>query len=585
VQRDYVIKYDASSARQAAIDIGALAAALSAMTQAAQAAGANLANLHAQFGNIPTQATSATASVQSFVTTAMLLSEARKAVGAMGDVFKESRQYAHEVAEEAAKLLDKLRELANLRKQDTGKTATEFVGQMERTGATKAELEAADAEYEGAVDASRAKFKASGGKLGMDPNRKDIAEGLEDEAVKFGVRTGMDMPTAGRMAGLLGMYHKVDSVDAGANILGQIGHHLNVEGVGKVATLAKPFLSLAGEMVDEGDSGRFHSLADMSAAFSVATRRFSSGAAAATGMKQANRLLRKASTSDDPELKKFGVTTEDDWITGMEKMAPALLSPTADIFLKKHQIGKNDAERMATVRLARMLDEMKIAMEDPAAKATGAGTIAANADFLAHDPAGVERMNNMHKEAAVVRKGIKEMPYNSALKGAEGDLTDSGGVDTDQTRASDALYDFLGLGPYLGFKSSRDQRLASRAEEKLKAKAKAAGIVNPDKYAPAMEGSRGNETLLESIFDFSGGGLAGRFYRQFTSGGSPEEQRRQQFGELAKAVQAAEMQMKAAEKIDKAADKMAAGRGAGAGPPVFVGGGVGVGPGRGGGNW
>src|SRR3954454_14017932 len=140
MNRDYTINFNVQAASQYAQAMREIRDAMASMLPIAQQVQQTMRGFGAEADGAKTHTRSLTEELGGFVTKAMLLNEAKKLIGEIGEVFKANREYAHDVAEEYSKLVERLRELANLRGQDTAKTAKQFMGAMTRTPATAAEL-------------------------------------------------------------------------------------------------------------------------------------------------------------------------------------------------------------------------------------------------------------------------------------------------------------------------------------------------------------------------------------------------------------------------------------------------------------
>ncbi|MEO6809150.1 MAG: hypothetical protein ABI353_08545 [Isosphaeraceae bacterium] len=391
---------------------------------------------------------------------------------ALAESLDKAREFARETAEQNLKLRDSMRELKNLQggSQSSDDVARAHLEFRAATGTTDKEAEAFQSEYLGAVDASRDRWEATHDAQGKPiPGTREMGmrPGIEGdlgvEAATFGVRTGMDAPTAGKLTGLLGEYGKIGSVEEGAKVLGGIGHHLNIEGVGKVAALAKDFTGLLADF--SGEDGRIPDPVQAAAVFSVATRRNKSGAKTATSMRQANRLMRKAAFSDDEEVKALGITEDDDFLQSLRKIAPMATGKGADKWMMDHKIGRNSTERDAVIKLAKMLPSIDVALNDPDAKVTAAGTIAANKQFLATDPAALNRIAETRRDQAKDTRGMAARDFAVLSKLAEADLLNNKEIETRESNTQEALQDILAPGfvrGALGIENARQRKTNNR---------------------------------------------------------------------------------------------------------------------------
>jgi hypothetical protein len=576
MQRTFTIAFDVQTLGQYKAEMQALLGVMQQMVPVSQ-------QLHQNFQGVGSAAVAGRRSTRdwtdelgAFITKGMLIAETKKLVGEVGEIFKQNREYAHDVAEEAAKLYERLREIANLRHQDTGKTATQFLDTMTRTPATQGELATLSGEFEGAIDAARASFTASRGKVGIDPKNTKLAQDIQEQTATFAVRTGLDMSTAGRLMGVLGQYTKFGSTEQAMTTFGSMMNHLNVEGVAPMAQMGKPLMGLLADFAGEG--GRVSDPRDLAATYAVGTRAFRSPSTAATGMRQANRLLRKAAINQDhdPELAAMGITSDDDFLSGLRKMSSRLGAPDADLFLQKHGIGKNSTERDSVIKYGHLLGQIDVALTDPDAAAEATRTMQRNREFMTTDPAGKRRMAENTREVARLRRGVAETPYDTAMIEAEGRLTERGEIDTDASRSMGFLMDVGDWGAkQMGFAPYRQRQIMREAERSLKARAAAAGV-DADAAAPGMRGDVPSPLAFNPLALLMGVGPA---LVSGMGGMMGQGDRRAQFGRLEKDTQAAEMQLEAAKmNLEAAKARQAAGGGA-AGLPGPVGG-VGVAPRR-----
>jgi hypothetical protein len=457
---------------------------------------------------------------------------------AIGDAGGDERALNAALAEKAMAYRESQLDAAHVEGKKT--VDDEFVRSQvafqKKTGMHNDEAAVFRTQFQGAVQS---------GKLRGNINDKTAGE-LMTHAATFAVRTGMDAQTGGKLSGLLGEFGKVGSAEEGMGKLGEMEHHLNILGVGDIGQLAKPFLGLMGEMVDE-DGGRVKDPVALSAMFAASTIRSRSPATAATSIRQSNRVLRKMVGQGVG-----GVTSDDDYMEGLKKVAPQVTGKNGDQWLRDQGF-HNDAENQALIKQARLIPVVDAQLKDPKAKESRDNAIALNKKFM-DSKVGRNRTAENNILGAELDQGMKSERVETLRKEAHARLADPnqpGGprIGTTATNLTDKLTYLTNGGGVYG----ADERVDQDLLKNLRDRAGAAGMTGETKMANGESMAK----ALKLALDTSGTSRGAQSVVLGTPT-SVDERRRNVIDEAAKFIEAAEKQTQAAADQLRAAQAMQA---------------------------
>lgn len=372
--------------------------------------------------------------------------------------------------EQAGTYRESLREVANLTVGGGVVTDAVMKGQLDfqkQTGMNADEARTFREQYLGAISTGKQRGNITDA----------VANDLEAEAGRFSVRYHLDPMTAGKMAGLVGEYQKVDSAAVGVGVMAEAAEHLNRYGVGQVRQMMGPMVGLQGEMVDE-NGGRFKSIPALAATYAATTAR-ANPARAATQIRQANNALRRFSDEDTGNfLRGVGINEDTPYEEAIRKIAPLITGPKGDLVLSNAGFG-SQWERRSLISQAKLIPVIDANLEDKSKVVATArdqaiqmnrnaqGSLegrkreSENAEFEAEVTTGMqmERLQ-LATEAAIGRMSDNTQPGGQRLKaGFGGSLKD---------KARSALT--------LGAMSGEDIRIGVEANEGLIRGGKAVGI-------------------------------------------------------------------------------------------------------------
>lgn len=303
-------------------------------------------------------------------------SAARGGVRAAAEGAEKSHEFAQRTGAAAADFRASLREIATLSGKRT--VDDDMVGQMlgliEQTGATPQEAVEFTSVYKGAAGAAINRHAVSGGKLGMS---KETAAALMPEALKFTARTEMDTETGAKMAALLGEYVSIPDVETAMNLMGRIQGHLNVQGVGTMRQLGRPFFSLMGEFAGEG--GRIADPERLAATYAATTVRSKSASTTATEMKQADRGLQDLIGNP-----LYGIQAGEDYTASVRKLAATFKGKTnleKKIMLREAGLG-NETEISSMIKQAEVADIVEVQMKNPEVAMMGRDALKLNQEYM-----------------------------------------------------------------------------------------------------------------------------------------------------------------------------------------------------------
>ena len=329
---------------------------------------------------------------------------------AFNDQLKAARDKLDELADKATETRDKMRELANLKGEDSpnNKVVGEAVSMGLEAGLTPEEATKFLEQFEGSSPAGRDKGN-------IDPK---VEKQLAIEGMRFGARVKIQEATAGDLTGVLSQYGKIRSVEEGAGQLGAIAHGLN-EGRGNLEPLAKTLLKTAGAIVDE-DHGSIKSLPELAAFIGVASTA-SGTAASGTLARSAVGALRhfnidprtkRAKDKQTQALMDMNITPDMTTQQAMNAMAPALATADAsgqgaDIWLEQHGFNEKK-ERDALVLFSRNITGLNRRIDESKTSADGKAVIEQDHAFQTRSRVGISRQTKAEKASQDLLKGIAE---------------------------------------------------------------------------------------------------------------------------------------------------------------------------------
>jgi hypothetical protein len=371
--RQYRVKIVDSGAAAEARNVRALAAAYRDLQQA-QAGG--------------TEATAKTTSslqqlgsaVAAIGLASAALSEVREGIAAIGASAQAVRDLLIDTAKENLAFREMLREYKFIKGESGGNdhTPEDVLKFAAETGLTKEE--------------SGKFLKAQQDALNTLPTARrpsqEVNEAVAREAGRLTARADMDPVEAGKIAGILGQYGEIKTAEQGVEQVGKIAEQLGKNSTFDFKKMMPAFFGIMSEM--SGDGGRVAKPEDLAAVFSAGTTQFGNAARTATGVRQANRLLRRLDGKSGELLKEFGVTEEDDFVEALRKVAPHVTGGQGDRFMKKHGFN-NMTEIASVVKFAQVMPKIEEALGDNARPGFGKKLVDANRRDFEEDPALLKR--------------------------------------------------------------------------------------------------------------------------------------------------------------------------------------------------
>lgn len=487
-------------------------------------------------------------------------------ISSAGEGSRERRQFFSGATDMASAYRKDLQELAVLQGKThaDNETISGDLGFQKQTLLNPEDSRTFRLEFGGAI-APALKARGADGSPNITPG---VARELEAEAGKFTARYGLDATTGGRMAGLLGVTHKVPSAAAGLGILEQTMEQLNIEGVGPVKGMANQLLALSGGMLEEG-GGRFKDYREMGARFAASTvNQAGSSARAKTRIIQSDRLLRKFNGGDEEAfLRKIGITPDDDYESAIRKIEPHIKGKNGDQVLMNAGFG-NSTERLAVIEEAKMnsiVDKQIAGMLSP--QAAQAQAVARNNEFPS-TVTGRQQAAENAEFAATVGEGVKGEPLKAARANArarmiaEGRLKPRGIYDSLEDKLRSGITSFGGV-------SGEDLNVDREAVDELRREGRKVGV-DIDGQFPRLDITRGGRGMKIGGWE--------------TDAGTDESAFQSEFSKASGAIDAAKNLKKAAGFLNAAADGLnqqqdGGGRGGDPGPNAGNGG-AGVNPRR-----
>ena len=414
----------------------------------------------------------------------MAISAADVVVRSIGDSIREAREDTEGWAEDALKLRDELRELANLQGKPgaDNEVVAKHLGLRIEAGMDSKEARQFDEQFRGSLPLA----KDAGG------INDQVADKLAVQVARLAVRTGLEGKTAGDLAGSLGMFGKIPDAEVGLGRSQQIVDLLN-DGRGNLTPLVKELMKDAAATV--GPGGMFKSLQERAAAVSVSTGMGAIGRSS-TRINQAIAGLSGFAKSQGDQLSLHGIKDTDDFQTRIRKIAPLVrfaqqngIDPLGHL----QDMGfRNQVEAKAIVgfvnnqdALDRKMAQVKEAKGDPnfsKAREAARRSDRLNSQFLETDKAARNRVADARLDAAKIQRGVPTENLMVERKEAEMRLQLRKEIDTPETNFEDSLIGGFGLREKLGGTSGRQARIDNevRAEAMRKLEEKLGRRPNAD---------------------------------------------------------------------------------------------------------
>jgi hypothetical protein len=322
----------------------------------------------------------------------------------LGDAYRKIREDSERAAEATLVLRKGLRVESVLKgePQTTNKTLLESLQFRMETGLGEGGASDFTREFLGSIPIAEQKKNIT----------PAVKAGLMVAAGRMAARQGGDAGTRGDLAGILGQFHRIGSVQQGLGELEGIRIALT-EGRGDDTPLTRQLLKAAGSIVKEG--GSVGSLTEMAALIGV-TSLAAGPEEAGTRAEQVNRFFRAGLAkhgmgrgAEEPAadyLKGLGITEKTTLEEGMDKLHADLQKARAagrdpEIYLAEHGVREYEVRR-AVIETESNYDAFKQRMR----AARGAN---------ANMGADVEKANQAFRESPEGRQAFAE----AALKGAE----------------------------------------------------------------------------------------------------------------------------------------------------------------------
>ena len=397
----------------------------------------------------------------------MALQAADSVVTAIGESIRSAREDTEGWANDALKLRNELRELANLQGKPGAddEVVRRHLGLRVETGMSNAEARKFDEQFRGSLPLS----KDAGGIDDATASKMSVEVG------KMAVRTGLDGGTAGDLAGSLGMFGAIPDAEVGLGRSQQIVDLLN-DGRGNLTPLVKELMKDAAATTGEGKM--FRTLQERAAAISTSTGLGAIGRSS-TRINQAIAGLSGFDKEQGEQLELHGIKDTDDFVTRIKKIAPLVRYARRE---GKDPLGylqengfKNQVEAKAIVGFVDNLDALERRTESvredpgaPNAKAREAGKRSdrLNNQFLSTDKAARDRVASAKLEAEQLRRGKDQENLQIERKEAEARLQARREIDTPETNFRDQVVGGFGLAEKLGAPGGRQQRIDNEIKRK-----------------------------------------------------------------------------------------------------------------------
>ena len=422
-----------------------------------------------------------------------VMSGAVEAVLAFGDVANRARDRVKDLAIETMDLRDKMRELANLQKQDgpNNEVTVAAVKLGMAAGMMPEEAVKYLEQFEGSSPAGEQK-----GHIDEATKKAMMVEGA-----KFGTRVALKPQTAGDLAGVISQYTDLTRdgdgnplppdarVEKGMAQMGRVAYGLN-EGRGNLEPLVRSLINTAGAVITDGH-GPVEDLGELAAVEGVASTH-ANPREAGTRVRQAVRSLRDTKGKAANYFESVGIKDGMTHIQRLERLKADQERTDAsgegfDTFLKSVGLTDEDEGR-AIVEQVRDLDIIKKRVANQK-KMGGRQVIQQGNNFLAHTRTGVRRQQKANKAGQEFLVGEQGERFEMAREAAEQQLRDEKKIGGPENSTTELAADLFGLLPKLGYESTREATKAQRAEENLIEEAKRKGIDEAAIYS-ALSGGK-----------------------------------------------------------------------------------------------
>ena len=409
------------------------------------------------------------------VPTMLGIHAARTVISEVGDAIRDAREDTRGWAQDALKLRDELRELANLKGKpgaDNGVLADNLRLRIQ-TGMTQPEARKFQEQFLGSLPLA----KDAGGITDQ------VALDLSGQVGRLATRVGLDGGTAGDLAGTLGMFGRIPDAQVGLGRSQQIVDLLN-DGRGNLTPLTRALLKGAASTVGQGKA--FASLAERAAAISVATGIGDKGATDTTVGAAIRGLSAGGTVEHRKTLERLGIGGNQDLLTRLDRLKPLFDEGRArgdspNDTLLKAGFG-NITDRRAIVGFYENRETLRKRIEsvredpnapDQKARAAAARSAGLNEDFYTSDRAARNRVADAKLEAQKLRRGVQGENLEIARKEAEERLQRDRAIDTPGTNFIDRARNLFGVGEMLGLDSGRQQRIDDEVKRRAVELAKA----------------------------------------------------------------------------------------------------------------
>ncbi len=396
---------------------------------------------------------------------------------AFGEKLNSARKEIQNMTDDAMKLRDTLREIANLQgKNGPDESVARDVLKLGIAGGMMPkEAKEYMEQFLGSVPAGKTKGNIT------DP----VAEEVAREGAKFATRVGINAKTGGDFAGVMSQYQKIPDVKTAAKVMGQVVYGLN-EGRGNVEPLMRTLLTTAGSLVQDG--GPMENLAELAVMEGVASTH-ANPYATGTRLRQAVRALRETKGPQGAWLAQQGVKDGMSHLQRLKAIKPALMTEVAkgkglDQALKEFVTGDDTEARS----IAEQLGDIDL-MDARLAKAngiTGEGVMDANTKFLTRNAVGRDRVSKANAEAQKFLIGDKFTNMTIAMNNAEQVMRDQHEIGGAWNTGKEWVQDAVGLA-WLGKMGFRDKRKLGHATGELIKEARRVGLSDKEIFVNALK--------------------------------------------------------------------------------------------------
>lgn len=348
---------------------------------------------------------------------------------------------------------------------------------------------------------------------------KEVSDEFMVQAGQMAARQGGAPGTRGDLAGILGMFGKVPTAEAGLGQLEAIRIALT-EGRGDDTPLTQQLLKVAGANIRQG--GALGSLPEMAALIGVTS--LSAGPEEAgtraeqliRGLKAGQTKYRKTPGMEHSEgqatyLKGLGITEDMDLEQMLAKIAPDLLAAQAggrdmEIYLAEHGF-RGAEERRSLIEVVQNYDIFKERIAKSRTAQSGAAVAAENAKYMKEFGQGQIARNAV--QAATVMEGGRFGDYATLLKQVEAERI-AGHGDTSLIQSGLDIFGGITQGK-LSFAGGREVDIQKRAYDRLYMQAQKMGLPTTvgDSFFSTGSYAEEGRVLMQRIKQAGGNPLAG----------------------------------------------------------------------------